>query len=73
MEEITPKEVHTLLRKYLCSRSDLGLWKAIDKKIFRPQNPFEPPSLIKPQAWAVLLLLFTSAAIGAFVYFNLGN
>jgi hypothetical protein len=73
MERVTAKKVHSMLRQYLQSRSDLGLWKAISVKILQPQSPFGPGSARKPQRWFVLLLTITMALIGAFVYFNFSN
>ena len=73
MAEVTPKDVHGMLRQYLRSRSDLGLWKAVAAQVLEPKNPFEPESIRKPQQWFVLFSIVSLAAIGAFLYFNFWN
>lgn len=73
MTAVTPKDVHTMLRRYLRSRSDLGFRKAVTAQIFESRNPFERQSDRKPQRWFVLLVITLLTAIGAFVYFNSWN
>jgi hypothetical protein len=73
MTEVTAKDVHTMLRRYLRNRSDLGFRKAVAAQIFEPRNPFEPQSIQKPQRWFVLLVVTSLMTIGAFVYFNVWN
>lgn len=62
-----------MLRQCLRRRSDLGLWNAVAEKMLEPQNPFGHGERRRPQRWFVLLLLSLSAAVIAFVYFNLWN
>ena len=71
MDRITPKEVNRMLRQRLRRRSDLGLWNAVAAKILEPQNPFGHGERRTPERWFVLLLVSLSAAVIAFVYFNL--
>jgi hypothetical protein len=73
MDKITPNEVDTFLRKYLRSRSDLGLWKAVQAAVIEPRNPFESRPARTPQRWFVLLLIVLAILMGAFLYFNLRN
>lgn len=73
MERITPKDMDQMMRQYLGRRSDLGLWNALTSQIFEPQNPFDTRSRIKPQRWFVLLVVSSTAAMAAFVYFNFLN
>ena len=72
-EQLTVKQVHTMLQHYLHSRSDLGLWNAVAARVMAPKSPFEPESARKPQLWFVLSSVVSFAAIIAFVYFNLWN
>lgn len=69
MKPITGKDVNQTLRRYLRSRSDLGLWKALAARILKPQNPFEPRSVRKPKQWFVLFVIIASALASAFVVF----
>jgi len=73
MTEATPEDVHTMLRSYLRSRSDLGFRKAVAAHIFESRNPFERQSVRKLQRWLVLFVITSLIAIGAFVYFNFWN
>jgi len=73
MQEITVKEAHAMLRRYIRSRSDLGVCNAIDAAILKPQNPFDTTSARKPQPWFLLLLISMFALAGALAYFNLWN
>jgi hypothetical protein len=73
MQEITVPEAHEMLRRYIRSRSDLGIRNAIDAAILKPQNPFEATSARKPQPWFVLFLISIFALVAAFTYFNLCN
>jgi hypothetical protein len=73
MQEITVPEAQAMLRRYIRSRSDLGVCNAIDAAILEPQNPFEETSARKPQQWFVVFLITVFALLGAFTYFNLGN
>ena len=66
-------QVHTMLEQYLRNRSDLGVWNAVAMRVMGPRSLFEPESVRKPQPWFVLFLTLSSAALGAFVYFNLWN
>ena len=70
MTEVTPKDVHSMLRHYLRSRSDLGLRNAVAARICESRNPFERQRVRKPQRWFVLLVITSLIAIGAFAYFN---
>lgn len=69
MKPITGKDVNQTLRRYLRSRSDLGLWKVLGARILKPQNPFEPQSVRKPKQWFVLFVIIASALASAFVVF----
>lgn len=70
MKKISVNQVDRLLQNYLGSRADLGVWKAVQTTILQPANPFDPASVRRPQRCFVLLLLFTTALIAVFVYFN---
>jgi len=70
---VTPKDVHTMLKSYLRSRSDLWFRKAVASYVFESQNPFERQSVRKPQRWFLVLLITLLTVIAAFVYFNLWN
>jgi hypothetical protein len=73
MGTITGKDIGQMLRRYLRSRSDLGFWNALGARLLKPQNPFEPPSVRKPQKWFVLFVIIASALTGAFLFFNFSN
>lgn len=73
MTEVTPKDVHAMLRSYLRGRSDLGFGKTVGACIFESRNPFELQSVRKPRRWFVLLAVTSLMTIGAFVYFNFWN
>ena len=71
MDRITPEDVDRMLRQWLRRRSDLGLWNTVAAKILEPQNPFGHGERRTLERWFVLLLVSLSAAVIAFVYFNL--
>lgn len=69
-EQVSAKEIHVMLGRYLHDRPDLGISKAIPARILEPRNPFAPKSPRKPKRWFVLLLLTASASVVVFAYFN---
>ncbi len=69
-KQISAKEVHAALARYLHKRPDLGIRKAIAARVFEPRNPFESEPLLRLQRWFVLLLLVASVSALAFAYFN---
>jgi hypothetical protein len=73
METVSARDVEQMLRRYLHSRSDIGLWNAIGATILKQQNPFEPRSVRKPQQWLVLSLIIATALAGAFLFFSLSK
>lgn len=60
-----------MLRDHLRGRSDLGFCKLVGAKMFEPRNPFDALAQPRPQRWFVIFLIISSAAVVAFVYFNL--
>lgn len=62
-----------MLRDALRKRPDLGLRRTVARHLLEPLSPFAPNSVRRPQRWFVLSCLVSSAALGAVVYFNLGN
>lgn len=73
MERLSPKDVDRMLQHHLRGRPDLGFWKLVGAKMFEPRNPFDALARPRPQRWFVILLIISSAAVVAFVYFNLWN
>ncbi len=69
-KQISAKEVHVDLGRYLHGRPDLGIRKAIAARVFEPRNPFESESRPRLQRWFVLLLLLASVLALAFAHFN---
>ena len=69
-KQISAKDVHMTLARYLHERPDLGIRKAIAACVFEPPNPFESEPHPRLQRWFVLLLLVASASSLAFAYFN---
>ncbi len=69
-KQISAKEVHITLVRYLRDRPDLGFRKAIAARVLELRNPFESEPLPRLQRWFVLLLLVASASAVAFTYFN---
>jgi hypothetical protein len=69
-EQVSAKEIYTMLQLYLHGRPDLGFANAIAVQVLESRNPFEPKSFPRLQRWFVLVLLVASASAGAFAYFN---
>lgn len=69
-KQISAKEVHVDLGRYLHGRPDLGIRKAIAAHILEPRNLFESEPRPRLQRWFVLLLLVASVSALAFAYFN---
>lgn len=72
-KQVTVKEVHEMLERYLGNRPDLGLWRVATTLVMEPKNLFETESRRKPQRWFVLFSIVSLAAVGVFVYFNFWN
>ena len=72
-KQMSAKEVHMTLARYLHDRPDLGFHKAIVARILEPRNPFESESFPRPQRWFALLLMVATASAATFAYFNLWN
>jgi hypothetical protein len=65
---VTPREARALLNEYLRGHTEprLGL-------ILEPPNPFQPEARRKLRRGFVLFAFLLLAAVGVFVYFNLGS
>ena len=69
-KQISAKEFHMTLARYLHERPDLGIRKAIAAHILESRNLFESEPHPRLQRSFVLLLLVASVSALAFAYFN---
>jgi hypothetical protein len=70
MSKMTARQIHAVLHQNLCSRTDLGLRKAVADGVLEPANPFERHAARPPRRWFVLFCLLAVLTVGCFVYFN---
>jgi len=69
-EALSSKGVFSILRQYLGTRPDLGIWKGICDAVLEPANPFDSKAKRAPRRWFVFFVLIAAILLGCFIYFN---
>ena len=69
-EALSSKDVFSILRQYLGTRPDLGIWKGICDAVLEPANPFDSKARRAPRRWFAFFVLIAAILLGCSIYFN---